>query len=408
MVFEREAREFSLFTFLLCHSNYKNITRITHSYRKKITRKSTLECALDYDEYLTRASHSNTGTADLHNLARAADVLGQTLRLFTAKERGIALLDEVDLLLHPLKSELNYPVGNDKVPLFLHHFDGNLRCVFDPLFRNTGRYTIEGAPPDAERDQLKQQIGEAMQRGVKKIMMMDSPHLVLLDHHYYDTTLKSLFASWILVWLRQQKPFLSLFSKLRSYQRQSVFKAMRRFLNDKLVTKIPSDPNPDVQIAGWKSSSRWVEAMSLAAKNVLQHYVVSTSLLKFPTCDEVRSKIENAAIDLMGSNESVPSVDRMKMLACSWHRVYLRYLTEYLLSKESAPITVKALKDLLQRHCGENMEIEDHWIVKNLPGAVQLLHVRHSARCALRRCECKEHSESILYARSVSSFQFVR
>ena len=69
--------------------------------------------------------------------------------------------------------------------------------------------------------------------------------------------------------------------------------------------------------------------MSLAAKNVLQHYVVSTSLLKFPTCEEVRSKIENAAIDLMGSNESVPSVDRMKMLACSWHRVYLRYLTEY-------------------------------------------------------------------------------
>ena len=69
---------------------------------------------------------------------------------------------------------------------------------------------------------------------------------------------------------------------------------MRRFLNDKLVTKIPSDPNPDVQIAGWKSSSRWVEAMSLAAKNVLQHYVVSTSLLKFPTCEEVRSKIENA------------------------------------------------------------------------------------------------------------------
>ena len=321
---------------------------------------------------------------DLHNLARAADVLGQTLRLFTAKERGIALLDEVDLLLHPLKSELNYPVGNDKVPLFLQPLRWQLAMhVFDPLFRNTGRYTIEGAPPDAERDQLKQQIGEAMQRGVKKIMMMDSPHLVLLDHHYYDTTLKSLFASWILVWLRQQKPFLSLFSKLRSYQRQSVFKAMRRFLNDKLVTKIPSDPNPDVQIAGWKSSSRWVEAMSLAAKNLLQHYVVSTSLLKFPTCEEVRSKIENAAIDLMGSNESTPSVDRMKMLSCSWHRVYLRYLTEYLLSKESAPITVKTLKDLLQRHCGENMEIEDHWIVKNLPGAVQLLHVRHSARCAL-------------------------
>ena len=35
VVFEREAREFQsfhFFMFLLCHSNYKNITRIAHSY----------------------------------------------------------------------------------------------------------------------------------------------------------------------------------------------------------------------------------------------------------------------------------------------------------------------------------------------------------------------------------------
>ena len=48
--------------FLSCHSNYKNIARIAHSHCKKITRKSILEHTLDYDEYLTRASRSNTGT----------------------------------------------------------------------------------------------------------------------------------------------------------------------------------------------------------------------------------------------------------------------------------------------------------------------------------------------------------
>ena len=58
----REFQSFLFFTFLLCHSNHKNITRIAHSNREKITPKSTLECALDYDEYLTRASRSNTGT----------------------------------------------------------------------------------------------------------------------------------------------------------------------------------------------------------------------------------------------------------------------------------------------------------------------------------------------------------
>ena len=40
----------SLFTFLLCLSNYMNISRIAHSYRKYITRKLTLECGLDCDE----------------------------------------------------------------------------------------------------------------------------------------------------------------------------------------------------------------------------------------------------------------------------------------------------------------------------------------------------------------------
>ena len=40
---------FSFFVFLSCHSNYKNITRIAHSYR---ARKSMLECTLDCDEKL--------------------------------------------------------------------------------------------------------------------------------------------------------------------------------------------------------------------------------------------------------------------------------------------------------------------------------------------------------------------
>ena len=59
----RSARILIFFTFLcFYHSNYKNITRVAHSHCKKITQKSILECTLDYDEYLTRTSRSNTGT----------------------------------------------------------------------------------------------------------------------------------------------------------------------------------------------------------------------------------------------------------------------------------------------------------------------------------------------------------
>ena len=57
VVFEREAREF----LIISHLRQRNITLIalTHTTRKN----PTLEYKLDYDENLSRTSHSNTGTA---------------------------------------------------------------------------------------------------------------------------------------------------------------------------------------------------------------------------------------------------------------------------------------------------------------------------------------------------------
>ena len=62
VVFEREAREFQSFHTFMFQLRHKNMMRVAHSYRKKVTRKSTLEYQFDYDEHITRASRSNTGT----------------------------------------------------------------------------------------------------------------------------------------------------------------------------------------------------------------------------------------------------------------------------------------------------------------------------------------------------------
>jgi hypothetical protein len=53
VVFEREAREFQLFShfhIFMFQLRHKNITHIAHSCHKEITRKATLECKCDYDE----------------------------------------------------------------------------------------------------------------------------------------------------------------------------------------------------------------------------------------------------------------------------------------------------------------------------------------------------------------------
>ena len=41
-----------------------------------------------------------------------ADEMAKVIKMWRADEGGVALLDEVDLLLHPLKSELNFPIGD--------------------------------------------------------------------------------------------------------------------------------------------------------------------------------------------------------------------------------------------------------------------------------------------------------
>ena len=65
---------------------------------------------LSYIESLQRIkeAHATGALAQLPALQAQADELSKTLALF---KDGIMLMDEVDLILHPLKSELNFPIG---------------------------------------------------------------------------------------------------------------------------------------------------------------------------------------------------------------------------------------------------------------------------------------------------------
>ena len=58
----------------------------------------------------------------LHTAAREmADAVVPILKMF---ESGVLIMDEVDVLLHPLRSELNFPIG-DKLPIDM----AGLRCA---------------------------------------------------------------------------------------------------------------------------------------------------------------------------------------------------------------------------------------------------------------------------------------
>lgn len=133
-----------------------------------------------------------------------ADALNRTLALWSRKSGGVALIDEVDLVLHPLRSELNFPIGPKKalglsprrweMPLFL--LDGVLGSRAEST---SGRHVDEDALV------IRQTIVKEIETGVKCCAIRRlGDQLILLQTDFYESNLKLPCAKWVLKWLSHQ------------------------------------------------------------------------------------------------------------------------------------------------------------------------------------------------------------
>mmetsp|Transcript_74196 Transcript_74196/g.197960 ORF Transcript_74196/g.197960 Transcript_74196/m.197960 type:complete len:3050 (-) Transcript_74196:601-9750(-) len=134
--------------------------------------------------------------------AKQARELAGILSLF---REGVMLLDEVDLILHPLKSELNFPLGEK---LAIDCSDGGERWalpmhILDAIFYQAcGRASVFEARGVA-LDILKR-IGTALSEGYAVKALQRLPHITLLNTEWYHAHLKPLMAEWIYLWLQKQ------------------------------------------------------------------------------------------------------------------------------------------------------------------------------------------------------------
>jgi len=139
---------------------------------------------------------------ELSENAQKADEIGGILKLWRS---GTALLDEVDLLLHPLKSELNFPIGAKK-QLESHEFRWDLpmhlvEALFYPELR---RVYNEEYRPDASAVKILMDIKHAIDEGRQSLLIQTSPHIALLSKEFYHDKLQEPMARWASVWLKQQ------------------------------------------------------------------------------------------------------------------------------------------------------------------------------------------------------------
>jgi thioredoxin len=134
-------------------------------------------------------------TFQTHELAKIL----QTFR------EGVLLLDEVDMVLHPLKSELNFPIGEkfdldgaeqgERWSLPTHLID----AIF---FVSSGRVTTFEQSGGAL--EILGRLALAIQEGYAQKALQRLPHVTLLDQQFYHTSLKPLLAEWAYLWLQTQ------------------------------------------------------------------------------------------------------------------------------------------------------------------------------------------------------------
>ena len=158
-----------------------------------------------------------TAIEKVHELEARADALASIVRLF---RRGTALIDEVDMVLHPLRSELNFPIGEKFTIPMTTDMDKGARYelvlhLLEALFYDAaaGRsFALEqlhfkqegggGLHELASVRSILHDLSKAILAGVKKLSLSVMPRteasaqrqLLLLNNDYYRDYLLQHFA----------------------------------------------------------------------------------------------------------------------------------------------------------------------------------------------------------------------
>ncbi|CCD20481.1 hypothetical protein, conserved, partial [Trypanosoma vivax Y486] len=141
-----------------------------------------------------------------------ADAIAPIIQLW---QRGVVIMDEVDVLLHPLRSELNFPIGA-KHPIELsgprwefpmHLFDAIFYCkgvtptCNDNLFPLQQDHAINEAAEKEFREKTLATIRNVVFAGYQSRALQREPHIVLLDGAYYHQQLLPALLPWSQLWL---------------------------------------------------------------------------------------------------------------------------------------------------------------------------------------------------------------
>ena len=166
--------------------------------------------AFDIDG-LRNASNSRENeisTSLLSKMKNKSEMSDCQLPIFDLMRSGALIMDECDVLLHPLRSELNFPIGH-KYPIDLSGYRWELPIfLLDAVFAGetgtlTVKYNQRNTMPQSTMtiDTVMKETNALLRKGVAQHAFMRAPHLVLLDSDFYHSDMKPVMAKWSYLWL---------------------------------------------------------------------------------------------------------------------------------------------------------------------------------------------------------------
>lgn len=123
---------------------------------------------------------------------------------------AVAIIDEVDIVLHPLKSELNWPLG-DRHALNFAPVRWELPWYLISAILRIQEDTPSPPPSSADRTYSEKELAllarlrKVVSAGQEQKLLQMVPHLVLLDDAFYHQHIKPVLADWLLLYLRRQR-----------------------------------------------------------------------------------------------------------------------------------------------------------------------------------------------------------
>jgi hypothetical protein len=161
-------------------------------------------------------------------------------QIFGVLRNSIEIMDEVDIILHPLKSELNWPLGvKDPLGIVINLYIISLSIIqiiltfliislyisidftrsktgnglrwqiashlLDAIFSCCGIPIVADIADSKLAKKILGDLDTSITLGFNTLQLQKSPHLALVSKNFYDMNLKKTLGEWLLIWLRARK-----------------------------------------------------------------------------------------------------------------------------------------------------------------------------------------------------------